>query len=92
MRADASYTGETNALTIGLTTIPSRTLVNARLGVRKGPLDVALWGRNIADEKYVSAVIYQPPNWARALGAPFLPNVSQGDKATFGLTAVYWFE
>ena len=92
VRGDVSYTGEASVLSLPLAIIPSRTLANARIGVRRGPLDLALWGRNIFDKEYVSAVINQPPNWARALGAPFLPNVSQGDKATFGLTAVYSFE
>ncbi len=88
-RADGSYTSSTNALTIGLTTIPSRTIVNARIGVRKGPLDVALWGRNVLDEKFVSAVIFQPP--LNATSAAFVPNVTQGERATYGLTASYSF-
>ncbi|MCC6171296.1 MAG: hypothetical protein IT481_04615, partial [Gammaproteobacteria bacterium] len=87
---DASYTSETNALTIGLTTIPDRTLVNARLGLRKGPLDVALWSRNLTDEKYVTAAIFQPP--LNQSNATFLPNVSLGERRTFGLTATYSFE
>lgn len=86
-RADGSYTAATSALTIGLTTIPSRTLVNARIGVRRGPLDLALWGRNIFDKQFVSAVIFQPP--LNATSSTFLPNVSQGERATFGLTATY---
>lgn len=89
-RADASYTSETNALTIGLTTIPDRRLVNARLGLRKGPLDVALWSRNLTDEKYVTAAIFQPP--LNQSNATFLPNVSLGERRTFGLTATYTFE
>ncbi|NCW21691.1 MAG: hypothetical protein EB102_08620 [Gammaproteobacteria bacterium] len=88
-RADGSYTSSTSALTIGLTTIPSRTIINARMGVRRGPLDVSLWGRNILDEKFVSAVIFQPP--LNATNATFTPNVSQGERATYGLTATYSF-
>ena len=88
-RADGSYTGETNVLTIGLLTIPERTLVNARLGLRKGPLDVALWSRNVGDKKYVSAVINQPP--LNQTNAQFLPNVSLGERRTIGLTATYSF-
>jgi len=88
-RADGSYTSGTNLVTTGLTTIPSRTLFNARLGVRRGPLDVALWGRNIFDQKYVTAAIIQPPLFATT--AAFTPNVTQGDRAMFGLTASYSF-
>lgn len=88
IRGDGSYTSETSALTIGLMTIPSRTIVNARMGLRRGPLDVALWGRNIFDEVFVSAVVNQPP-LVNATSFPFVPNVSQGERATFGLTATY---
>ena len=88
-RADGSYTAATNILTIGLTTIPSRTLFNARVGLRHGPLDVALWGRNIFDEKYVTTAINQPPMVAGP--SVFSPNASQGDRAMFGLTATYSF-
>lgn len=86
-RADVSYTGKAYTLTWNLAEIPARTLANMRVGVRKGPLDVAVWGRNVFDEKYVSAVIFQP-NFATA---QFLPNVSQGERATFGLTVSYGF-
>jgi outer membrane receptor protein involved in Fe transport len=72
-----------------LTTIPSRTLFNARVGLRHGPLDVALWGRNIFDEKYVTTAINQPPMVAGP--SVFSPNASQGDRAMFGLTATYSF-
>jgi len=59
------------------------------VGLRHGPLDVALWGRNIFDEKYVTTAINQPPLVAGV--AAFTPNVSQGDRAMFGLTATYSF-
>ncbi len=89
-RADASYTSETNATTLEISTIPERTLYNARLGLRKGPLDIAFWSRNLTDETYVSAVIFQPPlTPAPSLG--FLPNVSMGERRTIGLTATYSF-
>ena len=88
-RADGSFTSETNGLTIGLYRLPARTIVNARIGVRRGPLEVALWGRNVLDEKFVSAVINQPP--VNATSAAFLPNVTQGERATYGLTASYSF-
>ena len=88
-RADGSYTSSSNMLTIGLSTIPSRTIFNARAGFRNGPLDVAIWGRNIFDKKFVSTSIFQPPLTA---GAPvFLPNVSLGERATYGITASYSF-
>ncbi len=90
IRGDASYTSSTPATSLDISTIPSRTLYNARVGLRKGPLDIALWSRNLTDEKYVSAVIFQPPlTPLPSLG--FLPNVSLGERRTFGLTATYSF-
>jgi len=86
-RTDVSHTGKAYTLSWNLAEIAARTLVNARFGVRRGPLDVALWGRNIFDEKYVSAVIFQP-NFATV---QFLPNVSQGERATYGVTASWKF-
>ncbi|MEZ5459215.1 MAG: TonB-dependent receptor [Steroidobacteraceae bacterium] len=86
-RTDVSHTGKAYTLSWNLAEIAARTLVNARFGVRRGPLDVALWGRNIFDEKYVSAVIFQP-NFGTV---QFLPNVSQGERATYGLTASWKF-
>ncbi len=88
-RADASYAASTNTQTIRLSWIPSYTLVNARLGVRRGALDIALWGRNIADKKFAAVSIFQPP---LTPGAPaFIPNVTMGERASYGLTATYSF-
>jgi iron complex outermembrane receptor protein len=88
-RTDASYAAETNTQTIKLSTIPSYTLINARLGLRRGAFEVALWGRNIADKKFVAVSIFQPPV---RTGAPvFIPNVTMGERATYGLTATYSF-
>jgi outer membrane receptor protein involved in Fe transport len=78
-------------MTWNVAEIPSRTIVNARVGVRRGRnLEVALWGRNITDEEYVSAVIFQP-HFSLPISVAFVPNVSQGEGATFGLTASYKF-
>jgi iron complex outermembrane receptor protein len=89
LRGDVSYTGKTHPTTIPFATIPSRTIVNARLGFRYNEdLDIAFWGRNIFDKKYAAAVIFQPPN---AAPLSFFPNVSLGERATYGLTATYKF-
>ncbi|HPF27154.1 MAG TPA: TonB-dependent receptor [Steroidobacteraceae bacterium] len=90
-RADASYVGKAYTLTYNIAEIPARTLVNARLGVRRGKsLEVSLWGRNVLDEEYPTAVIFQP-HFNQPIGIAFTPNVSQGEGATFGLTASYRF-
>ena len=91
-RADASYTSKAYTMTWNVATIPERTIVNARLGVRRGSnLELALWGRNIFDEKYVTAVIFQP-HFNQPAATGFTPNVSQGELATYGLTATYRFD
>ncbi len=90
-RADASFQSKAYTLTWGIGEIPERTVVNARIGVRRGEnLELALWGRNIFDEKYVTAVIFQP-HFNLPIATAFVPNVSQGELATFGLTASYRF-
>lgn len=90
-RADVGHTGKAYTMTYNIAEIAARTLVNARIGVRRGGnLEVALWGRNITDEEYVSAVIFQP-HFNQPIGVAFTPNVSQGEGATFGLTASYKF-
>ncbi|MCU0760330.1 MAG: TonB-dependent receptor [Steroidobacteraceae bacterium] len=89
VRADASYVSDAAALTIGLTRIPARTLYNARLGLRRGPLDLALWSRNLTDRRYVTAVLFQPP--LNQSNPAFLPNVTLGERRTLGLTATYSF-
>lgn len=87
-RGDMSYTGVAHPSTYPFANIKARTLVNARMGVQYKDFDLALWGRNIFDKKYVSSVIFQPPN---VLPLQFLPNVSLGERATYGVTASYSF-
>ncbi|MDW8258290.1 MAG: TonB-dependent receptor, partial [Gammaproteobacteria bacterium] len=87
-RADGSYVSKAWALSWNLATIPSRTLVNARISVQKGEhLEIALWGRNITDEEYITSAIFQPSFQNLVV----LPNISQGEGATFGLTGIYRF-
>ncbi|MEX2592767.1 MAG: TonB-dependent receptor [Anditalea sp.] len=49
-------------------------LINARLGIRKGKVELALWARNILDTRYV--------DYAYNFGAAHL-----GEPATFGISA-----
>jgi outer membrane receptor protein involved in Fe transport len=87
-RVDGGYQSKAWGISSNLAWIPSRTLINARVGVKRGEnLEIALWGRNITDEDYVSAVIFQP---SFADGVTY-PNVSQGEGSMFGLTASYRF-
>ncbi len=71
----------------GLTSIPAYGLFNARLSASglhagaHGSLDVALWGRNLADKVYPIAAIDNVPQADRA--------VIWGEPRSFGLDLVY---
>ncbi|MFA5938028.1 MAG: TonB-dependent receptor [Sinimarinibacterium sp.] len=71
----------------GLTSIPAYGLWNARLsagGIHIGPegtLDIALWGRNLADEKYPLMAIDNLPQADRA--------VVWGEPRSLGLELIY---
>lgn len=87
-RTDVSYTDEIPQYSLPFAYWKDRTLVNARISAKRGPLEIALWARNLFDEKYVSAGINQPP-----IVPPlsFLPNVTLGERLTWGLTGSYSF-
>lgn len=88
-RADVSYISKAYTQSLNFAEYGERTLTNARIGFRRGEnLDIAVWGRNIFDEEYVSSVIFQP----RFSTFQFLPNVSQGEGATYGVTVSYRFD
>jgi iron complex outermembrane receptor protein len=87
-RADVSYTGEIPQYSLPFAYWASRTLMNARVGMSRGPLDVALWARNLTDEEYVSAGINQP---GVTQPLTFTPNVSLGERRTWGVTVGYAF-
>ena len=71
----------------GLTSIPAYGLWNARLsasGIRisqGGSLDIALWGRNLADEEYPLMAIDNLPQADRA--------VVWGEPRSVGLELIY---
>lgn len=71
----------------GLTSLPAYGLFNARLSVMdlpagaRGSVDVALWGRNLADREYPLMAIDNVPHADRA--------VVWGAERSFGLDLVY---
>ncbi len=72
----------------GLTSIPAYGLFNTRLGLGPmraagGELDLALWGRNLADKKYPIIAIDQVPHTDRA--------VIWGEPVSYGLDLIYRF-
>jgi iron complex outermembrane recepter protein len=89
-----SYVGERGGLVIseerrGLTKLEAYDMWTGRLllqGVslgESGVLDFALWGRNLADEKYAVSAIDNVPQADRA--------VIWGEPRTFGMDAIYRF-
>ncbi len=73
----------------GLTSIPAYGLWNARVTAgnlrfgQRGALDVALYGRNLADEEYPLMAIDNVPHANRA--------VAWGDPRSYGLELIYRF-
>lgn len=88
-----SYTGQRSGGGLpgreGLTSLPTIALINARLtaaGIRageSGSLDLALWGRNLADKEYPIAAIDNLPHADRA--------VIWGEPRTLGVDLIYRF-
>jgi len=89
-----NYVGERGGLVIteerrGLTRLPAYGLFNGRLMLQGfsfetlGALDFALWGRNLADEKYVISAIDNVPQADRA--------VIWGEPRAVGLDLIYRF-
>ena len=75
---DTTYRGKQYANSINITTIPEVWLANARMGIEKGGWRAFIWGRNLADNKYVSATF--------AIPTILQYNVNLGERRTFGVT------
>jgi outer membrane receptor protein involved in Fe transport len=61
--------------------IPSRALLDLRLGVERGPWRAWLWGRNVTDDHYWNAASHVNDVLLRYAGMP----------ATYGITVSYKF-
>jgi iron complex outermembrane receptor protein len=60
--------------------IPARTLTNLSLGLKQGERwEAQLWGKNVADEKYITAAYFGP--FLSSIYTPLL-----GQRRTFGLS------
>jgi iron complex outermembrane receptor protein len=88
LRADLRYQSKQFTRSNNLQWIPGRTLVNARIGVSNGPIEVALWGKNLFDKRYDVIAIAQP-RYSSILN--FITNVAIGEGRTLGATASYRF-
>ena len=78
LRTDVSYQSKQWNDAVNISWIPSRTLVNASVGIDGGNYTAQLWARNLFDRKYVASVIVGVPNTQY--------NAYLGERQTFGLT------
>ncbi|MFK7954601.1 MAG: TonB-dependent receptor [Lysobacterales bacterium] len=87
VRADVAYQSSFFGDTVNVAEFPSRTVTNFRTGISfSNNIDVALWARNLTDERYASnALTIVQAAGANLQGAYF------GERRTYGLTATYRF-
>jgi iron complex outermembrane receptor protein len=85
-QTNALYQDGNHARSINSMTYGERTLVNLRLAVLNDSWEVAIWGKNIFDEEYVSSQALQPGfDGGRRIDA------YQGNGARYGITGAYRF-
>ena len=59
MRADVTYQNKQYVEEMNLAWIPSRTLVNASIGLIGGDMwEVQLWGKKLFDKKYIANSLF----------------------------------
>ena len=87
-RADVTYQTKQFADEANLAFIPSRTLVNASLGLNIKGIELQAWVKNLLDRKYVSNALFLIGTGG-AGSASYVPLL--GEQRTMGLTASYKF-
>ncbi len=87
-RADVTYQTKQFADEANLAFIPSRTLVNASLGLEIEGINFQLWAKNLLDKKYVTSSLFLI-GIGGAGSASYVPIL--GEQRTMGLTASYRF-
>ncbi|MBL0923113.1 MAG: TonB-dependent receptor [Sphingomonadaceae bacterium] len=87
-RGDVTYQTKQYADEANLAFIPSRTLVNASLGLDIEGVNIQLWAKNIFDRKYVTSSLFLI-GIGGAGSASYVPIL--GEQRTMGLTASYRF-
>lgn len=86
LRADFNYLDDVYRESINKIEYGGRNLVNLRLAFDHGPWTIALWGRNIFDDEYVTAGAFQPRTFTtRAI------DWTQGEGSRAGATVTYRF-
>ncbi len=87
-RADVTYQTKQFADEANLAIVPSRTLVNASLGLNIKGIELQAWVKNLFDKQYVSSALFLIGTGG-AGSASYVPIL--GEQRTMGLTASYKF-
>ncbi len=82
-RADVTYQSKQFADEANLAFIPSRTLVNASIGLSIDKFNLQVWAKNLLDRQYVSSALFLIGTGG-AGSASYVPIL--GDRRTIGLT------
>ena len=86
-QSNVNYQSENYARSINTLEYGERTLVDMRAAIYKDDFELALWGKNIFDDSYVTAQALQPGfDGARRIDA------YQGNGRRYGLTATWRFD
>lgn len=86
VRADVAYQSKQFARSINTFAFNERTLINGRIGVENGDLELAVWVKNLTNEKYIRGNVVQP----LFFGGTQIEAI-QSERRTFGATATYNF-
>ncbi len=84
-RADWAHLGRQPVSALDVQFIDSYSIVNARVALVSDRYEIAAWGKNLADESYVTATSQQPRFHTGAV-----PDLTFGYGRMFGLTATAW--
>ena len=87
-RADVTYQTKQFADEANLAVVPSRTLVNASMGLNIKGIELQAWVKNLLNRKYVSNALFLIGTGG-AGSASYVPIL--GEQRTLGLTAAYKF-
>lgn len=84
--ADVARLGNQYLDALNVTEIGAHTVVNARLGLAGERWDLALWGKNLGDEEYITGITNQPKfHTGNVVETTF------GDRRRYGLTLTWRF-
>lgn len=81
LRADVGYQSSFFSDSLNIASSPSRTVFNARAGFDFNQFEIAVWARNLFDEKYVSNSLQIVQSFSNNILGQYL-----GERRTFGVT------